>query len=161
MKKVVLAAALALLGLAVNAQEGFFGKVGLSNVTAKVDFLGASVSDSEMGFFAGVGYNFEVSDEFEVEPSVLFSFVQDLNSLYIPIMAKYKVADAFSIQAGPQINYLLEDVPQGEFGLDLAFGVGYNFTEQFFADARYAFEVSRDIEGFSLNTLQIGVGYRF
>ncbi|MBT8302382.1 MAG: porin family protein [Maribacter sp.] len=161
MKKVVLAAALALVGLAVNAQEGFFGKVGLSNVTAKVDFLGASVSDSEMGFFAGVGYNFEVSDEFEVEPSVLFSFVQDLNSLYIPIMAKYKVADAFSIQAGPQINYLLEDVPQGEFGLDLAFGVGYNFTEQFFADARYAFEVSRDIEGFSLNTLQIGVGYRF
>ncbi len=161
MKKVVLVAALALLGFSVNAQEGFFAKAGLSNVTAKVDFLGTSVSDSEMGFLVGVGYNFEVSDTFEVEPSVLYSLVKDLNSLYIPIMAKYKVADEFSIQAGPQINYLLEDLPEGEFGLDLAFGVGYNFSEQFFADARYAIEVSRDIEGFSLNSLQIGVGYRF
>lgn len=161
MKKVVLVAALALLGFSVNAQEGFFGKVGLSNVTAKVDILGASVSDSEMGFLAGVGYNFVIDDTFEVEPSLLFSVVSDLNSLYIPIMAKYKVSDEFSIQAGPQVNYLLEDMPQGEFGLDIAFGVGYNFTEQFFADARYGLEVSRDIEGFSLNTLQIGVGYRF
>ncbi len=161
MKKVVLIAALALFGFNVNAQEGFFGKVGLSNVTAKVDVLGVNVSDSELGFLVGVGYNFEVSDTFEVEPSVLYSLVSDLNSLYVPIMAKYKVADEFTIQAGPQINYLLEDMPMGEFGLDLAFGVGYNFTEQIFADARYAFEVSRDIEGFSLNSLQIGVGYRF
>ncbi|EAR01941.1 porin family protein [Maribacter sp. HTCC2170] len=161
MKKVVLVAALALFSFSVSAQEGFFGKVGLSNVTAKVDILGASVSDSEMGFLAGVGYNFVVDDTFEVEPSVLFSVVSDLNSLYIPIMAKYKVAEEFSIQAGPQINYLLEDMTQGEFGLDLAFGVGYNFSDQFFADARYALEVSRDIEGFSLNSLQIGVGYRF
>ena len=161
MKKVVLVAALALFGFSVNAQEGFFAKAGLSNVTAKVDIFDETVSDSEMGFFVGVGYNFEVSDTFEVEPSVLYSLVSDLNSLYIPIMAKYEVADSFTIQAGPQINYLLEDVPQGEFGLDLAFGVGYSFSEQFFADARYGIEVSRDIEGFSLNSLQIGVGYRF
>lgn len=160
MKK-VLVVALALIGFSMNAQEGFFAKAGLSNVTAKVDVFDESVSDSEMGFFVGVGYNFEVSDDFDVEPSLLYSLVNDLNSLYIPIMAKYKVADEFTIQAGPQINYLLEDMTQGEFGLDLAFGVGYNFSEQFFADARYGIEVSRDIEGFSLNTLQIGVGYRF
>ena len=160
MKK-VLVVAWALFGYCVNAQEGFFGKAGLSNVTAKVDVFDETVSDSEMGFFVGVGYNFEVSDTFEVEPSVLYSLVSDLNSLYIPIMAKYEVADSFTIQAGPQINYLLEDMPQGEFGLDLAFGVGYSFSEQFFADARYGIEVSRDIEGFSLNSLQIGVGYRF
>ena len=160
MKK-VLVVALVLIGFSMNAQEGFFAKAGLSNVTAKVDVFDESVSDSEMGFFVGVGYNFEVSDDFDVEPSLLYSLVNDLNSLYIPIMAKYEVADEFTIQAGPQINYLLEDMTQGEFGLDLAFGVGYNFSEQFFADARYGIEVSRDIEGFSLNTLQIGVGYRF
>ena len=160
MKK-VLVVALVLIGFSMNAQEGFFAKAGLSNVTAKVDIFDESVSDSEMGFFVGVGYNFDVSDDFDVEPSLLYSLVNDLNSLYIPIMAKYEVADEFTIQAGPQINYLLEDMTQGEFGLDLAFGVGYNFSEQFFADARYGIEVSRDIEGFSLNTLQIGVGYRF
>ena len=160
MKK-VLVVALVLIGFSMNAQEGFFAKAGLSNVTAKVDIFDESVSESEMGFFVGVGYNFDVSDDFDVEPSLLYSLVNDLNSLYIPIMAKYEVADEFTIQAGPQINYLLEDMTQGEFGLDLAFGVGYNFSEQFFADARYGIEVSRDIEGFSLNTLQIGVGYRF
>ena len=160
MKK-VLVVALVLIGFSMNAQEGFFAKAGLSNVTAKVDVFDESVSDSEMGFYVGVGYNFDVSDDFDVEPSLLYSLVNDLNSLYIPIMAKYEVADEFTIQAGPQINYLLEDMTQGEFGLDLAFGVGYNFSEQFFADARYGIEVSRDIEGFSLNTLKIGVGYRF
>ena len=161
MRKKVRVVALVLIGFSMNAQEGFFAKAGLSNVTAKVDIFDESVSDSEMGFFVGVGYNFDVSDDFDVEPSLLYSLVNDLNSLYIPIMAKYEVADEFTIQAGPQINYLLEDMTQGEFGLDLAFGVGYNFSEQFFADARYGIEVSRDIEGFSLNTLQIGVGYRF
>ncbi|MBT8183277.1 MAG: porin family protein, partial [Eudoraea sp.] len=136
---------------------------GLSSVSIKVDLgeFGGSVSDSEIGFFAGLGYNFEVSEEFEVEPSILYSLVSDLNSLYVPVMAKYKVSNEFSIQAGPQINYLLEDLPEGEFGLDFAFGVGYNFTEQLFADARYAFEISRGVDGFSVNSLQIGVGYRF
>ncbi len=162
MKKVLLIAALVFAGYGVNAQEGFFAKAGLSSVNAKVD-LGefGSASSSETGFFIGAGYNFEVSETFEVEPSVLYSIVSDLNSLYIPVMAKYKVADSFSIQAGPQINYLLEDLPEGEFGLDLAFGIGYNFTDQFFADARYAFQISRGIDGLDLNTLQVGIGYRF
>ncbi len=162
MKKVLLIAALVLAGYGVNAQEGFFAKAGLSSVSLKVD-LGefGSASDSEIGFFAGVGYNIEASETFDIEPSVLFSVVQDLTSLYIPVMAKYKVSEDFSIQAGPQINYLLEDLPEGEFGLDLAFGVGYNFTEKFFADARYGVQISRGLDGFDVNSLQIGVGYRF
>ncbi len=162
MKKVLVIAALILTGYGVNAQEGFFAKAGLSNVSVKVD-LGdfGSASDSEIGFLVGVGYNFEVSDTFQVEPSVLFSAVSELNSLYVPVMAKYMATDALSIQAGPQVNYLLEDLPEGEFGLDLAFGAGYNITDALFVDARYAFEVSRGIEGLSLNTLHVGVGYRF
>jgi opacity protein-like surface antigen len=79
-------------------------------------------------------------------------------------MAKYKVADSFNIQAGPQINYLLEDLPDGEFGMDIAVGAGYQFDDNWFVEARYGFEISRggDFGEFTdINTLTAGVGYRF
>lgn len=147
------------------AQEGFALKAGINNVTIKVDAGDfGSASESELGFYVGGGYNFEVSDQFAIEPSALISFVKDLTSLYVPVMLKYEVAESFSIQAGPQINYLLEDVEEGAFGLDLALGAGYQFNDNLFVEARYGFQLSRggilgDFTKF--NTLTFGAGYRF
>ncbi|MEO1010349.1 MAG: porin family protein [Bacteroidota bacterium] len=147
------------------AQEGFSAKAGFNNVTINADTGGFfDDSDSELGLYFGGGYQFILDDEFMLEPSLLFSFVDDLTSLYIPIMAKYEFAEGFTAQAGPQINYLLEDLPDGEFGLDLAFGAGYRFDENWFVEARYGFELSRggdfgDV--FDFNTLTVGAGYRF
>ncbi len=79
-------------------------------------------------------------------------------------MLKYEVADSFNIQAGPQINYLLEDLPDGAFGLDLAVGAGYQFNDNWFVEARYGFQISRGGglgEFTDFNTLTIGAGYRF
>jgi opacity protein-like surface antigen len=147
------------------AQEGFAVKAGINNVSIKVDAGEfGSASESELGFFVGGGYNFVVCETVDIEPSVLLSIVDDLTSLYIPIMAKYKVADSFNIQAGPQINYLLEDLPDGEFGMDIAVGAGYQFDDNWFVEARYGFEISRggDFGEFTdINTLTAGVGYRF
>ncbi|WP_420601026.1 outer membrane beta-barrel protein [Flagellimonas sp.] len=148
-------------------QEGFAAKAGFNNVSISVDtganFFG-NVSDSELGFYVGGGYNFEASEMIDIEPSVLFSVVDDLTSLYVPVMVKYKVSDKFNIQAGPQINYLLEDLPDGEFGLDIAFGGGYQIDDNWFVEARYGIQVSRggnfgDVV--DINTLTAGVGYRF
>ena len=149
----------------LNAQEGFSAKAGLNNVSISldVDEFG-SVSTSNLGFFLGGGYNLELNENFDLEPSILLSFVNELTSLYIPIMAKYKITETFNIQAGPQINYLLEDVPDGALGVDLAFGGGYNFTENWFIEARYGFELMRGGdygEAVNINTLTIGTGYRF
>ena len=96
----------------VSAQQGFAVKAGINNVTAKVD-LGSfgDASDSELGFYVGGGYNFELSDKIDLEPSALLSIVSDLTSLYIPVMFKYEVVESFNVQAGPQVHYLLEDVP--------------------------------------------------
>ncbi len=166
MKKLVGIAVFALcISVSVNAQEGFAVKAGINNVTAKVD-LGAfgDVSNSELGFYIGGGYNFAINDQWEIEPSVLLSIVSDLTALYIPVMAKYKIGEAFNIQAGPQINYLLEDVPDGAFGLDLAVGGGYQINDNWFVEARYGFEISRggDFgESVDYNTLTVGAGYRF
>ena len=139
------------------AQEGFAVKAGLNNVTIDVDGFG---SESELGFYLGGSYNFETSGELDIEPSLLVSIVDDLTALYIPVMAKYNISDQFNLQGGPQINYLLEDVDEGAFGLDLALGAAFNITEQFFVEARYGFEIVRDFENANINTLTVGVGYK-
>ncbi|WP_420322127.1 outer membrane beta-barrel protein [Flagellimonas sp.] len=153
--------------LTTQGQEGFAVKAGFNNVSMSVDtgdaFFG-NVSDSELGFYFGGGYNFEASEEIDIEPSVLLSVVDDLTSLYIPVMVKYNVSDKFNIQAGPQINYLLEDLPDGEFGLDIAVGGGFQIDDNWFVEARYGLQVSRggDFgEVVDINTLTAGVGYRF
>lgn len=159
MKKLFFIAVITAFGFTnINAQDGFSVKAGYNSVS--FDFGGVSVSEG--GFFVGVAYQFELSEEIDIEPSVLYSLVSDLSSLYVPVMVKYNLSEEFNIQAGPQINYILEDnFDEAAFGLDIAFGAGYSFSEQFFAEARYGLQVSRDLEGVDVNTFTIGVGYRF
>lgn len=166
MKKSIIYFLVTLITIAVaKAQEGFTAKAGLNNISVSIDAGEfGNASSSELGFYLGPGYNLELSEEFDLEPSVLISFVSELTSIYIPVMAKYKIADGFTLQAGPQINYLLEDVPDGALGVDLAIGAGYHFTKNWLVEARYGFEILRGGdygEAVSFNTLTIGVGYRF
>ena len=166
MKKVFFTLAVVLIcGFFVNAQEGFAAKAGLNNVSISVDTGGLiNASDSELGFYVGGGYNFELGDLFYVEPSALISIVNDWTSLYIPVMFKYEVADSFTVQAGPQIDYILEDIPDGELGVDLALGAGYQIDDNWFVEARYGFQVTRGGDFGDLvdiNTLTFGAGYRF
>lgn len=92
--------------------------------------------------------------------------------VYVPIMAKYYITPQFSLQAGPQLNFVL-DAEEGEnrFGFDAAFGAGFNIDNHFFIDARYGVELTNrisnsedygdfEVKG-SYNTLMIGVGYKF
>ena len=166
MKKLIFTT-FALIGMVftMNAQEGFAAKAGLNNVSISVDTDGfGNFSDSELGFYIGGGYNFEAGENFDIEPSVLLSIVSDLTSLYIPVMGKYEVTEGLTIQAGPQINYLLEDTDDGAFGLDLAIGLGYQIDENWFVEGRYGFEVSRGGDfgdAIDINTLTLGAGYRF
>ena len=145
---------------AVNAQWSVMA--GLNNVTVKVDVAGfGSASDSELGLFFGGGYEFDVDEKITLEPSVLFSFVSDLTSLYIPVMAKYEVAENVKVVAGPQLNILLEDVEDGATGVDLGLVGEYSFGNGWFGFARYAFQIARggDLgDLYNINTLTLGVG---
>ena len=161
MKNLLLAGCFALFTVgAVSAQWSVMA--GLNNVTVKVDVPGfGSASDSELGIFFGGGYEFEVDEKISLEPSVLFSFVSDLTSLYIPVMAEYEVSENFKAVAGPQLNILLEDVEDGATGVDLGLGGEYTFSGGWFAFARYAFQISRGGDFgvlYNINTLTLGVG---
>lgn len=170
MKKLFLVAAVAVFGLAnVNAQSQFGVMAGYTNITAKAKFADGSTSHGESGFFVGGVADFTISEQFHIQPEVLYANASDANFLYIPILAKYMVSEEFGILAGPQANLILEDMADGfnSFGIDLTFGANYKFTENFFAEARYGIEITNritdggsDVKG-SYNTLHIGVGYMF
>ena len=169
MKKLILCAAIAAFGLSnVNAQSQFGVMAGYANITEKISLDGDSVSGSESGFFIGGLVDITVSEKFHVQPEVLYTNASDLSFLYIPVLAKYMVSEEFSILVGPQANLILEEVADGynSFGVDLTFGTAYNFAENFFAEARYGFEITNRIsDGGDLkdrfNTLHIGIGYKF
>lgn len=73
-----------------------------------------------------------------------------MNYLNIPVLAKYYITDAFSVEAGPQIGFLLSAKSRGEdikdlfkstdYGLNL--GIGYDFTENFALGVRYTIGLS-------------------
>ncbi|PWA05429.1 porin family protein [Flavobacterium psychrotolerans] len=193
MKKIILTvAAIFAFGFA-NAQDkggsdksmSFGAKAGL-NIASITNSDGSS---SLVGFHVGGFAEFKVSDKFAVQPELLYSAQgakfdggkMNLSYINIPVMAKYYVADAFSLEAGPQIGFLMSakvkadgggsaDVKEffksTDFGVN--FGAGYEFTENLSAGLRYNLglaQVQKELatgESASHNSvIQISLGYKF
>ncbi len=184
MKKVLLtAAAIFAFGFA-NAQEVKFGaKAGLNMANVNTSGDGSEGDDykSIIGFHVGGFAEIKISDKFAFQPELLFSTQgakseysesaggytssgetkTKLSYLNIPLMAKYFVAEKFSLELGPQIGFLMsadqdsdstvtgpgindseststdikDDMKSIDFGLN--FGAGYDFTENLSAGLRY------------------------
>lgn len=192
MKKLLLMAAVAVFGLSnMNAQEVKFGaKAGVNFAT-----IGGDDTDgikSRTAFHIGGVAEISISDKFSVQPELLYSAQgakQDFEGtevevnydyLNVPIMAKYYVAEGFSIEAGPQVGLLLsakgkaagEEVDIKDFtsGIDFALGLGagYRLDSGLNFSARYNLGLSNvnDGEGSDEfknqnNVFQISVGYFF
>jgi opacity protein-like surface antigen len=185
MKKIILSmVAIFAFGFA-NAQETKFGaKAGLnmSNVTGD----NSGENKMKIGFQVGAFANIGVSEKFAVQPELLFSTQgtkytggsTELNYLNIPIMAQYKVADKFSLEAGPQIGFLMsakakadgggsadikEFLNSTDFGIGV--GAGYDVAENINLGLRYTIGVSNlNKEGDAKNAnsnLAFAIGYRF
>jgi hypothetical protein len=180
----------------VNAQDrkdmsfGVKGGLNISSITnAEEDGVN---SKSLVGFHIGFFGEFMISDQFAIQPELLYSTQGvklefdgeegDLKVDYInvPVMAKYYLADAFSLELGPQIGFLVsskvesgglsEDVKDETKPIDvsLGFGANYNFAEKFMLGARYNLGLTRLQEELfpgeleSKNSVfQISLGYRF
>ena len=159
-----------------------FGVKGGLNVATLSNTAQGNTDTVLLGFHVGVFGEFKVTDKFAVQPEILFSTQgnkskssQDfgggfssssedktkLGYLNIPVMAKFYVTDDFSIEAGPQIGFLMSaksedtttDVGGGpttttssttdvkdklnsvDFGLN--FGLGYNIGANIVVGARY------------------------
>ena len=90
-------------------------------------------------------------------------------------MAKFYVAKSFSLEAGPQIGFLLSAKAEGEdfkdyvsstdFGFNL--GAGYDFTENLSAGLRYNFGLTNindfpnDDSTVKNGVFSVSLGYKF
>ncbi len=170
MKKIILSAAIAIFCLGIgNAQEIKFGaKAGLN-----LSSVGGDETDdveSRTGFHVGGVAEIMISDKFAFQPELVysaqgaksefsesgngFSFTEEselkLTYLNIPLLAKYYVADGFSIEAGPQIGILLS--ADAEFTETETFG---GVTETFSGED----DVKDDISSIDFG-VGVGLGYK-
>ena len=144
-----------------NAQQGgnFAIKGGLNLAT----LVGDDVEDvdARTSFHVGGAFELKLSEAFSLQPEFLYSSqgIKDgdtqlkLGYANIPFMAKYYVAKGFSIQAGPQVGFLLTADAEGElFGVEFSgdvsefykkvdvganLGLGYRLPMGLFFDFRY------------------------
>ncbi len=183
MKKVLLLTVLAVLGLAnANAQEVQLGvKAGLNFANVSGD--NTSEKDMVTAFNAGLVAEIPLTEKFSFQPELLFSgqgYSFDDNTvalsyLNVPLMGKYYLTKGFSLEAGPQIGFLLSakneniDVKDAfktvDFGVNL--GLGYKLDNGLNFGARYNLGLS-DINNsdtsnakFRNGVIQVSVGYFF
>lgn len=192
MKKLFLTATLAVLGFTtMNAQEVKFGaKAGLNIASLKSDTNEFKDLDSKTSYHVGVMAELKISDKFAVQPELLFSSqgakkdqsselvgvkttteaTWDFNYLNLPVMAKYYVTDGLSLEAGPQIGFLMsaeakqkttisggsintenevkEDLKDTTKSVDfgLNFGAGYKLGSGLSIGARYNLGLSNMVD---------------
>ena len=185
MKKVFLSVAAFILFGATQAQDVKFGvKAGL-NVS---DFMGdVNGNSSRIGFHVGGLAEIKISEKFALQPELLYSDqgtkfddgTIDLGYLNVPVMVKYFVAEKFSLEAGPQVGFLVSakanpdtgssvDIKDSYNTIDFGIlaGASYDFTENIFAGLRYNLGLS-NIEKDSgddkvqNSNLSLSVGYKF
>lgn len=162
MKRIILPIMACMLFGFVNAQSTRFGVKGGLNIS---NFTGYQEDVKSLaGFHIGGFAEIKAGKKFAIQPEFLFStqgttiegYNGDSNTsvkvnyLNIPILAKYYITDAFSVEAGPQIGFLLSAKSRGEdindlfkstdYGLNL--GIGYDFTENFALGLRYTIGLS-------------------
>ncbi len=181
MKKLLLITVFSILfSLNSNAQSLNFGvKAGANFSTLRGDNLDV---ENRTGFHIGGLLELKIADKFSIQPELLYTELGAKNSqtnlktsyISLPIMAKYYLFQGLSVSAGPQVSFLVDDelkLPDGtlvdpdieDFDLGLNLGLGYNFNNGIFFQARYtlgivAVQENPDIKN---GAFQLSLGYQF
>lgn len=188
MKKWIVLTVLLVFGtIATQAQDLSFGaKAGLNLANLKPDLDDASTRTS---FHLGAVLELGISDQFSIQPEILYSEqgakddsdddeVVRTNYISLPVMAKFYIIDALSIEVGPQFGFLLTaeveddgdtiDLKDNTKSTDVGFavGLGYkldsglNFGLRYFSGSDIN-DVDGDSDKISNRVFQISVGYFF
>lgn len=171
----------------VNAQDVNFGaKAGLN-----VSTLPPGFTESRTSFHLGAVAEIVIGDNFSLQPELLYSGQgskdqddSDDNEIYrvdylsIPILAKYYVTDALSVEGGPQLGFLLSaeaedngetvDIKDTTKSTDFGFalGAGYKLESGLNFGLRYFFgsdvnDIDEDADEFKNRVFQLSIGYFF
>ena len=140
--------------------------------------------NSLVGFHGGLIGEVKINDSFALQPELLYSRVGaeegnvvkfHLDYLSIPIMAKFYLANNFSIDVGPQFGFLVSDkakfngdIPDlntdaSTFDFALNAGLGVDITDKWFSQVRYSYGVTTVGENPDIKNgvFQFSVGHKF
>ncbi len=185
MKKILLLAVVTVLGFTnVNAQKINFGVKGGLNF-ASISGDNTKEIDPVAAFNFGLLSEIPISEKFSFQPEVMFSGqgysfkgkdnLIALNYLNVPLMGKYYVTKGLSIEAGPQLGFLLsakdekKDVKDSfkTFDFGVNFGLGYKLENGINFGVRYNLGLTdiNNLDNYSgknrNGVLQVSVGYFF
>jgi hypothetical protein len=183
MKKFLLLAVVTVLGFTnVTAQKIKFGVKGGLNF-ASVSGDNTESIDVVTSFNFGVLSEIQISEKFSFQPELMYSgqgysFNDDtiaLSYLNVPLMGKYYLTKGLSLEAGPQIGFLLAaknektDVKDSfnTFDFGVNFGLGYKLNNGLNFGARYNLgltDINNLENSHSKNknsVFQLSVGYFF
>lgn len=182
-KRILLSVIILGLSISMGAQNVKFGlKTGL-NISS---FTGGELGKNNLfGFHVGGFAEFKLNEKFSLQPELLYSTkgteVENLvkikvDYLAIPLMVKYYLSEKFSIEAGPQASFLVNDkaefddgsIPDADidassFDFGLNAGLGYNFNSDLFTQVRYNYGITTVGENPDVknSVFQFSLGYKF
>lgn len=199
MKKIIFTAVIAIMSITtITAQEGEFkfgAKAGVNFASIQGDET--DNLDGKTGFHIGGIVEYGFSEKFALQAELVYSTQgakseftildqtletdYNLNYINLPILAKYYVAEGFSLEAGPQLGFLTtaeidsdggtQDIKDETSSIDFGLGLGasYKLDMGVAFSARYNFGLSNIIDAedsdndFKRNNgvFQISVGYFF
>ena len=197
MKKFFVLIAAAIVSMSAMAQVQFGGKVGFD----MTNFWGEDVEHGmKPSYQAGLVMEYKFNPHFAIAPEVVFAsqggkfkaiemnlFGLDVsknvtfntNYINVPVMLKYYVSPAFSIDFGPQVGFNVYskvsvegydkayDLKDNTKGVDFGLGLGgtYNLTENAFVQARYTMGMTKVFDGDynkeKNGNIQIAFGMKF
>lgn len=183
MKKFLVLAVVTVLGFSnVNAQEIKFGaKGGLNFATVSGDNTKGIEGVTSFNF--GIFSEIPISEKFSFQPELMYSgqgysFNHNtiaLSYLNIPLMGKYYLTKGFSVEAGPQIGFLLAAKNEktnvkdsfNTFDFGVNFGLGYKLDNGLNFGVRYNLGLTdiNNVDNSSIKNkngaFQVSVGYFF
>ena len=197
MKKVFVLIAAAIVCMSAMAQVQFGAKVGVD----ATNFWGKDTPHGmQLNYQAGLLMEYKFNPHFAIAPEVVFAAqggkvtrTVDLvksdctyhtNYINVPVMLKYYVSPAFSIDFGPQVGFNVyskmtakgkagnveakwtDDLKDGTKSVDFGLGLGgtYNLTDNAFVQARYTMGLTNVFKGdgdCKNGNIQIAFGMKF
>ena len=138
-------------------REVDFGVKGGVNLTFfNVSQAGFGLNNqSELGYYGGLFADVMVSEEFSIQPELLYIGIKDFNFINVPIYAKYEVAENLALLAGPSLNYFF-DFFSNKFKVRADISSAYQVSSKLDVHMKYTL----GFEELSPNSLFFGLGYR-
>lgn len=137
-----------------SAEFGIKGGLNLTFFNVNEANFGPN-TETEVGYYGGIFVDFEIDEDFGIQPELLYIGLGDFEFLNAPIYASYEVANQLHLFVGPSLNYFF-DFFNNKFKVRGDVSVAYTISERIDLHAKYTL----GFEEISPNGLFFGLGVK-